>query len=76
MPKKALLTVDKILGIADLTEQLQDIYEHRHQIDQFFCVVVEKDSIPHFYWQGTNERLVYALEQAKLKILRPEDDDA
>jgi len=63
------VTVDQILETEQITEILDRLHEHRHEIDQFLLVYTDRDGTPYLQWVGNNERLLYALEQAKMELL-------
>ena len=74
LPKRKV-TVDEILQTDDITDLLRDLYEKRCEIDQFILIYTDKNSEIHVNYQGNRERLVYALEKTKLKILLPSEED-
>lgn len=73
LPKRKI-TPEEILGADDITDCLKDLYDKRYDIDQFILIYTDKASVPHVYWQGTKERIVYALENAKFEILKGDYD--
>ncbi len=74
LPKRKL-TIDEILRSDDISDLLKDLYDKRHEIDQFVLIYTDHEAIPHFYWHGNRERIVYALEQGKLKVLTEKEED-
>ena len=73
LPKRKV-TVDELIHADDIVDLLQGIYENRTKIDQFVLIYTDDDAQSHQYWHGTTERLLYCLEQMKLKLLGVYDD--
>jgi hypothetical protein len=68
LPKRKV-TPEELLGVDDITNCLQELYEKRFNIDQFVLIYTDKEAVPYCYWQGTKERIVYSLEHAKYILL-------
>ena len=74
LPKRKV-TVDELIHADDIVDLLQGIYENRTKIDQFVLIYTDDDAEPHQYWHGQRERLLYCLEQMKLKLLGVYNDE-
>jgi hypothetical protein len=72
---EGILTINKILKGDDIGDLLAEVHEKRFEVDQFFLVYTDDDGTPHYYWHGTKERIVYALECGKNMIINGDDED-
>jgi len=69
MPKR-VVTVDEVLGVDDLVDLLQDVYERRSEVEEFVLIYTDKEGKGHHYWDGTHEGVLWALESAKKKVMK------
>ena len=74
LPKRKV-TVDELIRTDDFTDFLKNIHEHRSEVDQVVVIYTDDGAIPHFWWHGTKERLLWILEQAKFKLLNGDFDE-
>jgi hypothetical protein len=64
LPKRKI-TIDELLEADDITDLLAELYEKRHEVDQFILIYVERNGDQHNYWNGMKSKLVYSIEFAK-----------
>ncbi len=69
LPKRKV-TVDELLFTDDVRDLLRELFEKRNEIDQIVVAYTDKGNVVHTFYQGTVERVLWAMEFTKQTIIQ------